>query len=90
MRGACGRPGTPYSVQMARFYVRAALDYHDPDDYAEDVEMVTSEHVSNAVTQTGDATARPRTATHVGRSRVAVVVTDPCRFGRHGRPDQRR
>jgi hypothetical protein len=38
---------------MARFYVQAALDYHDPDDYAEDVEMVTSEHVSNAVTQTG-------------------------------------
>ena len=46
-------PGTPYSVQMARFYVRAALGYHDLGDYAEDVEMVTSELVSNAVTHTG-------------------------------------
>lgn len=52
-RGHAGRPGTPYSVQMARFYVRAALDYHDRDDCAEDVEMVASEHVSNAVTQMG-------------------------------------
>ena len=50
-------PSTPYSVQMARFYVRAALDYHDLDAYAEDVEMVTSELVSNAVIHTGDATS---------------------------------
>ena len=27
-------PSTPYSVQMARFYVRAALSYHDLGDYA--------------------------------------------------------
>jgi hypothetical protein len=38
---------------MARFYVRAALDYHDPGDCAEGVEMVTSERVGKAVTQTG-------------------------------------
>ena len=43
-------PGTPYSVQMARFYVRAALGYHDLGDYAGDVETVTSELVSNAIT----------------------------------------
>ena len=32
-------PSTPYSVQMARFYVRAALSYHDLGDYAEDAEI---------------------------------------------------
>jgi len=42
-------PGTPYSVQMARFYVRAALGYHDLGHYAGDVETVTSELVSNAI-----------------------------------------
>jgi hypothetical protein len=36
-------PSTPYSVQMARFYIRAALSYHDLGDYAEDAEMVTSD-----------------------------------------------
>jgi anti-sigma regulatory factor (Ser/Thr protein kinase) len=42
-------PSTPYSVQMARFYVRAALSYHGLDDFAEDAEMVASELVTNAV-----------------------------------------
>ena len=39
-------PGTPYSVQMARFYVRAALGYHDLAHYAGDVEMVTSDSLN--------------------------------------------
>ena len=43
-------PGTPHSARMARFYVRAALNYHNLGDYAGDVETVTSELVSNAVT----------------------------------------
>jgi anti-sigma regulatory factor (Ser/Thr protein kinase) len=46
-------PGIPYSVQRARLYVRTALGQHDLDAYAEDVEAVTSELVSNAVTHTG-------------------------------------
>ena len=54
-------PGTPYSVQMARFYVRAALSYHDLGDYAEDVETVTSELVSNAITHASAPGHRPRT-----------------------------
>jgi anti-sigma regulatory factor (Ser/Thr protein kinase) len=71
-------PGTPYSVQMARFYVRAALGYHDLGEYAGDVETVTSELVSNAVMH-ADARAfdlelmRPE-----GTSAIVVVVSDPC------------
>jgi hypothetical protein len=49
-------PGTPYSVRMARFYVRAALTYHDLGDYAEDAEMVACELVTNAITHTGALT----------------------------------
>ena len=50
---AVSLPGTPYSVQRARLYVRTALGCHNLDDYAEDVEAVTSELVSNAVMHTG-------------------------------------
>jgi anti-sigma regulatory factor (Ser/Thr protein kinase) len=42
-------PSTPYSVQMARFYVRAALNYHDLGEYAERAETITSELVTNAI-----------------------------------------
>jgi anti-sigma regulatory factor (Ser/Thr protein kinase) len=69
-------PGTPYSVQMARFYVRAALGYHHLGDYAEDVEIVTSELVSNAVTH---ASARAVTLELIrleGPGAVVVVVAD--------------
>jgi hypothetical protein len=41
---------------MARFYVRAALGYHDLGDYAVNVEMVTSELVSNAIAHTSART----------------------------------
>jgi serine/threonine-protein kinase RsbW len=69
-------PGTPYSVQMARFYVRAALGYHDLGDYAGDIELVTSELVSNAIAH---ATARAVNLELIrleGPGAVAVVVTD--------------
>ena len=72
-------PGTPYSVQMARFYVRTALSYHNLGQYAEDAETVTSELVSNAVMH---ATAQSfgldllRLTDDSGA--VAVMVTDPC------------
>jgi hypothetical protein len=41
-------PGTPYSVRMARFYIRAALTCHGLDDYAEDAEMVASDSLNLA------------------------------------------
>ena len=71
-------PGTPYSVQMARFYVRAALDYHDFGECSADVEMVTSELVSNAVTHAGAQTFDLELLSLEYSGAIAVVVTDPC------------
>jgi anti-sigma regulatory factor (Ser/Thr protein kinase) len=70
-------PSTPYSVQMARFYVRAALSYHDLDDYAEDAEMVTSEIITNAVEHAGAQTIGLELTSLEGSKAVAIVVTDP-------------
>jgi anti-sigma regulatory factor (Ser/Thr protein kinase) len=69
-------PSTPYSVQMARFYVRAALRYHDLGDYAEDAETVTSEIITNAVEHAGAQTIGLELTSLEGRA-VAIVVTDP-------------
>ena len=71
-------PSTPYSVQMARFYVRAALGYHDLGEYAEDVETVTSELASNAVAHAGARTFDLELLRLEGAGAVVVVVTDPC------------
>jgi hypothetical protein len=46
-------PGTPYSVQMARFYVRAALTYHDLAHYVGDVETVTSDSLNLSICSCG-------------------------------------
>jgi anti-sigma regulatory factor (Ser/Thr protein kinase) len=70
-------PSTPYSVQMARFYVRAALSYHDLGDYADDAEMVTSEMVTNAVKHADAQTIGLELTSLVGSRAVAIVVTDP-------------
>jgi anti-sigma regulatory factor (Ser/Thr protein kinase) len=72
-------PGTPYSVQMARFYVRAALGYHDLGDYAVNVEMVTSELVTNAiqhVCRDGTGTVKVTLLRARNPEAVTVVVTD--------------
>ena len=71
-------PGTPYSVQMARFYVRAALGYHDLGDYAEDAEMVTSELVTNAIAHASAQAFGLELMRLDGSGAVVVVVTDPC------------
>ena len=70
-------PSTPYSVQMARFYVRAALSYHDLGDYADDAEMVTSEIVTNAVKHSDAQTIGLELTSLDGSRAVAIVVTDP-------------
>ena len=70
-------PSTPYSVQMARFYVRAALSYHDLGDYAEDAETVTSELVTNAVAHAGAQAIGLELTRLEGSGAVAIVVTDP-------------
>ena len=56
-------PGTPYSVRMARFYIRAALGYHDLSGYAEDVETVVSELAINAIAH-ADAPSHPAAPLH--------------------------
>lgn len=71
-------PSSPYSVQMARFYVRAALSYHDLGDYADDAQTITSELVTNAVTH-ADASAVGLELTWLeGVRSLVIVVTDPC------------
>jgi anti-sigma regulatory factor (Ser/Thr protein kinase) len=71
-------PGTPYSVRMARFYVRAALSYHDLGDYAEDAETVASELVTNAITHAGASAVGLELTCLKGTGALAIVVTDPC------------
>lgn len=70
-------PSTPYSVQMARFYVRATLTFHDLGDYADDAETVTSELVSNAITHASASRFGLEIMRLEGCRAVAVIVTDP-------------
>jgi anti-sigma regulatory factor (Ser/Thr protein kinase) len=71
-------PGTAYSVQMARFYVRAALSYHDLGDYAEDAETVVSELVTNAITHADARSIGLELTCLEGAGTLAIVITDPC------------
>jgi anti-sigma regulatory factor (Ser/Thr protein kinase) len=71
-------PGTPYSVRMARFYVRAALSYHNLGDYAEDTEVVTSELVTNAIAHAGAHPVGLELTYLEGAGAVAIIVTDCC------------
>ncbi len=74
---ACTLPSTPYSVQLARFYVRAALAHHELGDYAEDAEMVTSELVTNAIEHAGAPQFGLELIRLADSGAVAVIVTDP-------------
>jgi anti-sigma regulatory factor (Ser/Thr protein kinase) len=69
-------PGTPYSVQMARFYVRAALGYHDLGDYVENIELVTSELVTNAIAHASAHAINLELIRLEGPRAVEVIVTD--------------
>ena len=71
-------PGTPHSARMARFYVRAALTNHNLGDYAGDVETVTSELVTNAVTHANaQAISLELMRLKEDSDAIVVVVTDP-------------
>jgi anti-sigma regulatory factor (Ser/Thr protein kinase) len=70
-------PSNPYSVQMARFYIRAALTYHDLVGFTEDVEMVASELVTNAIKHAGASKFGLEVMRLAGPGAVAVIVTDP-------------
>jgi anti-sigma regulatory factor (Ser/Thr protein kinase) len=69
-------PSIPYSVQIARFYIRAALIYHDLCDYAEDAGTVTSELVTNAINHAGTPAFGLQVMHLAGSGAVAVIVTD--------------
>ena len=71
-------PGTPYSVQMARFYVRAALNYHDLGGCFEDAEAVTSELVTNAITHADTSSVGLELTCLEDGGTLAIVVTDSC------------
>jgi anti-sigma regulatory factor (Ser/Thr protein kinase) len=66
-------PSAPYSVQMARFYVRAALTYHELGDYSEDAVTVTSELVTNAIEHAG-ALKFGLEVMHLADSGAVVVI----------------
>ena len=71
-------PGTPYSVRMARFYVRAALRHHNLGDHAENAQAITSELVTNAISHTGADAVGLELILLKGSGAIAIVVTDPC------------
>jgi anti-sigma regulatory factor (Ser/Thr protein kinase) len=72
-------PGVPGSVPVARFHVRAALAFHDLQQFANDAAIITSELVTNAVQHAccdvtatiGVTVARPRDS-----EAVIVAVSD--------------
>jgi anti-sigma regulatory factor (Ser/Thr protein kinase) len=77
-------PSIPESVRMARFHVRAALDFHGLNEYADDAEMITSELVTNAiqhVCQDADETISVTLARVWCPESVAVVVADSSSEG---------
>jgi anti-sigma regulatory factor (Ser/Thr protein kinase) len=69
--------GTRYSAWMARYYVRAALRLHGLDGYAEDVTMVTSELVTNAIIHTDAEVIGLELGRLHDPGALAIVVTDP-------------
>ena len=72
-------PSIPESVWMARFYVRAALGFHELDHYAEDAEIITSELVTNAIQHVrgdGTETVGVTLARVWNPEAVTVVVSD--------------
>ncbi len=70
-------PSIPYSVQMARFYLRATLTYHDLVGFTEDAEAVTSELVTNAIKHAGASKFGLEVIRLADAEGVAVIVTDP-------------
>ena len=72
-------PSIPESVRVARYYVRAALAFHELDKYADDAAIVTSELVTNAVQHVcgnGGKTIGVTLARAGSPVAVTVVVSD--------------
>ena len=72
-------PNIPESVPIARFHIRAALSFHQLDEYANDAAIITSELVTNAIEHAcGDGTGTIKvTLLRVWNPEaVTVVVAD--------------
>jgi anti-sigma regulatory factor (Ser/Thr protein kinase) len=72
-------PSIPESVRMARFHVRAALSFHELDEYADDAEIITSELVTNVIRHVcsdGTETVGVILARTWNPESVTVVVSD--------------
>ena len=72
-------PSSPESVRMARFHVRAALGFHELDEYADDAETITSELVTNAIQHVrshGTETVGVTLARTWNPETVTLVVSD--------------
>jgi anti-sigma regulatory factor (Ser/Thr protein kinase) len=70
-------PGTPYSVQLARCQVKAAMNGHELVDCAEDIETVASELVSNAIAHASARAVDLELLCLDDSGALVVVVTDP-------------
>jgi anti-sigma regulatory factor (Ser/Thr protein kinase) len=77
-------PSIPESVRIARFHIRATLDFHGLGRYAEDTEIITSELVTNAV-QHADCDGTEMIGVTLARTRdqdsVILVVSDSSPHG---------
>ena len=74
----------PESVRMARFHIRAALGFHELDDYADDAEIIISELVTNAIQHVrgdGKETIGVTLARARNQEGVTVVVSDSSPAG---------
>jgi len=85
-------PGTPESVPVVRFHIRAALSFHQLDGYADNAEIITSELVTNAIQHAcADGTGMIRVTLMQVRNpdAVAIVVEDSSPEGpvTHPAPD---
>jgi hypothetical protein len=69
-------PGSPYSVCMARYYVRAALRDYDLGGFSAAAAAVTSELVTKAITHTDTTKVGLELTCLEGAAAVAIVVTD--------------
>jgi anti-sigma regulatory factor (Ser/Thr protein kinase) len=77
-------PAIPESVPMARFHVRAALGFHELDEYAADAEIITSELVTNVIRHVcsdGSETVGVILARTWNPESVTVVVSDSSSQG---------
>jgi len=72
-------PSIPESVQLARFHVRAALGFHELDQYADDAAIITSELVTNVIQHVcgdGTETVGVTLARTSNPEAVTVIVSD--------------